>query len=54
MTWILTRLSEPSTWAGLALLADSIGRWFSGDKGAAVSGVCGAAAVIFREGKANA
>lgn len=50
MTYLMSRLSEPSTWAGLALLADAVGRWFSGDKGAAVSGVCGAAAVIFKEG----
>lgn len=54
MAWILARLVEPSTWAGLALLADSVGRWFSGDKGAAIQGACGAAAVIFREGKPNA
>lgn len=50
MSYVLARLGEPSTWAGLALLADAVGRWFSGDKGAAVSGVCGAAAVIFKEG----
>lgn len=50
INFFANRLVEPSTWAGLALLADAVGRWFSGDKGAAVSGVCGAAAVIFKEG----
>ena len=50
MTYIFSRIGEPSTWAGLALLLDAVGRWIGGDKGAAVSGVCGAAAVIFKEG----
>ena len=50
MNYLISRLTEPSTWAGLALLADAVGRWFSGDKGAAVSGVCGAVAVLAREG----
>lgn len=50
MSYIFSRFSEPSTWAGLALLLDAVGRWIGGDKGAAVSGVCGAVAVMAKEG----
>ena len=50
MNYVFYRLAEPSTWAGLALLLDAVGRWLSGDKGAAVSGVCGAVAVMVKEG----
>ncbi|WP_137940340.1 hypothetical protein [Chitinivorax sp. B] len=50
MNYIKERLGSPSTWAGLAILADAVARWIAGDRSAALSAVLGALAVHIREG----
>lgn len=49
MSWVKNRINEPSTWAGLALLLEAVGRWLSGDKSAALQGVFGAGAILMGE-----
>lgn len=51
MKTILSRLAEPSTWAGLAGLAAAVG--FSADEwskiAAAIMGICGVLAMVLKE-----
>ncbi len=50
LTWLSTRLQEPSTWAGLALIASNIGGAVSThDWSSIVASVGGAVATIAAE-----
>ncbi len=49
MRWFKQRLGEPSTWAGLALVANALANWLAGDKSAAVQGVFGGIAMAMKE-----
>ena len=53
ITWILSRLTEPSTWAGTGVVAMAIYQYFPGALGdsivAVVTAVAGLVAVILSE-----
>lgn len=42
-------MREPSTWAGLALVANAVASWLAGDKSAALQALFGGLAVAMRE-----
>ena len=50
MKYLEKRLSEPSTWAGWAILCDGVARYLAGDKSGALQAMLGAVSVFMKEG----
>jgi hypothetical protein len=53
VSWIVARLKEPSTWAGVALFATSIQHALMGDPSGLVTVVGGSLAVLISESKSK-